>query len=138
MEELTMLVQLAGGDLETTRRLRDAGFRRAKDIARAGVHELCEQSGLSMAATRWLVRSAKEILAPANVRQENEQRRARIGLRCVPSAAAIPTASRSRTSKPAAARQPGADQGVSKAESSALLDEAAHEQTTPQSFWRFG
>ncbi len=138
MEELTKLVQLAGGDLETTRRLRDAGFRRAKDIARAEVHELCEQSGLSMAATRWLVRSAKEILAPAHERQEKDQRRVRSGLRSVPSAAAIPTASRSRTSKPPPARQPGADQGVSKAESSALLDEAAYEQTTPQSFWRFG
>jgi hypothetical protein len=138
MEELTMLVQLAGGDLETTRRLRDAGFRRAKDIARAGVHELCEQSGLSMAATRWLVRSAKEILAPAHERQKKDKRRARSGLRSVPSAAATPTASRSSTSKTPPARQPGADQGVSKAESSALLDEAAHEQTTPQSFWRFG
>ena len=87
MEELTMLVQLAGGDLETTRRLRDAGFRRAKDIAQAGVHELCEQSGLSMAATRWLVRSAKEILAPAHERQKKDKRRARSGLQSVPSAA---------------------------------------------------
>ncbi len=72
MEELTMLVQLAGGEPETTRRLRDAGFRRARDVARAGVHELCEQSGLSVAAARRLVRSAKEILAPARERKQKD------------------------------------------------------------------
>ncbi len=146
MEELTMLVQLAGGDPETTRRLRDAGFRRARDVARADVHELCEQSGLSMAAARRLVRSAKEILASADERKKKDKKRARRGLRSLPSAlasggatskvgqrvakAATPTTSRSTASK--------ADQGISKAESSALLDEAAHEQRMSQSFWRFG
>ncbi len=44
--------------------------------------------------------------------------------------AATPTTSRSTASK--------ADQGISKAESSALLDETAHEQRMSQSFWRFG
>ncbi len=154
MEELTMLVQLAGGGPETTRRLRDAGFRRARDVARAEVHELCEQSGLSAAAARRLVRAAKEILAPAHERKEKDKRRARSGLRGLPSAlssggatskvgqrvgkAATPTTSRSTTSKAPPAPQPGADQGVSKAESSALLDEAAHEERMSQSFWRFG
>ncbi len=143
MEELTMLVQLAGGGPETTRRLRDAGFRRARDVARAEVHELSEQSGLSVAAARRLVRSAKEILAPAHERKEKDKRRARSGLRGLPSAlssggatskvgpcdgkAATPTTSRSTTS-----------QGVSRVESSALLDEAAHEERMSQSFWRFG
>ncbi len=142
MEELTMLVQLAGGGPETMRRLRDAGFRRARDVARAEVHELCEQSGLSMAAARRLVRSAKEILAPAHERKEKDKRRARSGLRGLPSA----LSSGGATSKvgqcvgkaATPARQPGVDQGVSKAESSALLDEAAHEQRMSQSFWRFG
>ena len=154
MEELTMLVQLAGGDPETTRRLRDAGFRRARDIARAEVHELCEQIGLSAAAARRLVRSAKEVLVPAHERKEKDKRRARSGLRSLPSAlssgsatskvgqrvgkAATRTTSRSTTSKSPAARQPGTNQGVSKAESSALLNEAAHEQGMSQSFWRFG
>ena len=139
MEELTMLVQLAGGDPETTRRLREAGFRRARDVARADVHELCEQSGLSMAAARRLVRSAKEILAPAHERKKKDKKRARGGLRSLPSA----LSSGGATSKVGrgvgkAASQPRADQGVSKAESSALLDEAAHEQRMSQSFWRFG
>ena len=154
MEELTMLVQLAGGEPETTRRLRDAGFRRARDVARAEVHELCEQSWLSMVAARRLVRSAREILAPAHERKKKDKRRARSGLRGLPSAlssggatskagqcvgkAATPTTSRSTTSKAPAAPQPGADQGVSKAESSALLNEAAHEERMSQSFWRFG
>ncbi len=154
MEELTMLVQLAGGTPETTRRLREAGFRRARDVARAEVHELCEQSGLSVAAARRLLRSAKEILAPAHERKEKDKRRARSGLRGLPSAlssggatskvgpcdgkAATPTTSRSTTSKAPAAPQPGADQGVSRAESSALLDEAAREERTSRSFWRFG
>ena len=143
MEELTMLVQLAGGTPETTRRLREAGFRLARDVARAEVHELCEQSGLTVAAARRLVRSAKEILAPAHERKEKDKRRARSGLRGLPSAlssggatskigpcdgkAATPTTSRSTTS-----------QGVSRVESSALLDEAAREERTSQSFWRFG
>ena len=154
MEELTMLVQLAGGDPETTRRLRDAGFHRAKDVAQAEVHELCEQSGLSAAAARRLVRSAKEILAPAHERKKKDKKRARRGLRSLPLAlssgaatskvgqsvgqAATPTPSRSTTSKAPPTRRPGADQGVSKAESSALLDEAAHDQKMSQSFWRFG
>ncbi len=154
MEELTMLVQLAGGGPETTRRLRDAGFRRARDVARAEVHELSEQSGLSVAVARRLVRSAKEILAPAHERKEKDKRRARSGLRGLPSAlssggatskagqcvgkAATPTTSRCTTTKAPPAPQPGADQGVSKAESSALLSEAAHEERMSQSFWRFG
>ena len=153
MEELTMLVQLAGGGPETTRRLRDAGFRRARDVARAEVHELCEQSGLSVAAARRLVRSAKEILAPAHERKEKDKRRARSGLRGLPSALsrggatskvgqgvgkATPTTSRCTTAKAPPVPQPGADQGVSKAESSALLDEAAHVERMSQSFWRFG
>lgn len=143
MEELTMLVQLAGGDPETTRRLRDAGFRRARDVARADAHELCEQSGLSMAAARRLVRSAKEILAPAHERKEKDKRRARSGLRSLPSALSSGGA-RSKVGQRAGkaatppARQPGGDQGVSKAESSVLLDEAAHEQRMSQSFWQFG
>jgi hypothetical protein len=140
MEELTMLVQLAGGDPETTRRLRDAGFRRASDVARAEVHELCEQSGLSVAAARRLVRSAKEILAPAQERKAKGKRRARSGLRGVPSAMSSSgaTSKCGQFSKAPPGRQPGTDQGVSKAESSALLDEAANEETMSQSFWRFG
>ncbi len=148
MEELTMLIQLAGGGPETTRRLRDAGFRRARDIARAEVHELCEQSGLSLVAARRLVRSAKEILAPANERKAKDRRRARSGLRGLPSALSSGGASKveqlvdivdkapSKSRRPAP--QPAVDQGVSKAESSALLDEATHEERKSQSFWRFG
>ena len=135
MEELTMLVQLAGGGPETTRRLRDAGFRRARDVARADVHELWEKSGLSAAAARRLVRSAKEILAPAH--EQKDKKRARSGLRSLPSALSSGGAT-SNTSKAPPAPQPGADQGVSNAESSALLDEAAHEERMSQSFWRFG
>ncbi len=137
MEELTMLVQLAGGGPETMCRLRDAGFRRARDVARAEVHELCEQSGLSVAVARRLVRSAKEILAPAHERTEKDKRRARSGLRGLPSALSSVGAT-STTSKAPPAPQPGADQGVSNAESSVLLNEAAHEEMMSQSFWRFG
>ncbi len=146
MEELTMLVQLAGGEPETTRRLRDAGFRRASDVARAELHELCERSGLSVAAARRLVRSAKEILAPAHERKKKDKRRARSGLRSLPSALSSGSAtskvgrsvSKVATPKAPPAGQPRTDQGVSQAESSALLDEAAREARTSQSFWRFG
>ena len=137
MEELTMLVQLAGGEPETTRRLRDAGFRRASDVARAEVHELCERSGLSVAAARRLVRSAKEILAPAHERKKKDKRRARSGLRSLPSALSSGGAT-SKVGKAPPTGRPGTDQGVSQAESSALLDEAAREEKTSQSFWRFG
>jgi hypothetical protein len=99
-----------------------------------------------MAAARRLVRSAKEILAPADERKKKDKRRARSGLRSLPSALSSGGAtskvgqrvSKAATPTTPAARQPGRDQGVSKAESSALLDEAAHEQTMSQSFWRFG
>ena len=154
MEELTMLVQLAGGDLETTSRLRDAGFRGARDVSRAEVHELRAHSGLSAAASRRLVRAAKEILAPSRERKKKDNKRPRSGLRGLPSALsrgsvtsnveqhaakpASPPTSRSAASMAPAAGQPGADQGVSKVESSALLDEAAHEEKTSRSFWRFG
>ena len=146
MEELTMLVQLAGGDPETTRRLRDAGFRRARDVARAELRELCERSGLSVTAARRLVRSAKEILAPALEREKKDRRRARNGLRSLPSALASGGATsklgqcidKVAPSKAPPTGQPGTDQGVSKAESSALLEEAAPDERTSQSFWRFG
>ena len=142
MEELTMLVQLAGGDLETAHRLRDAGFRNAREVARAEVRELREHSGLSAAASRQLVRAAKEILAPARGRKKNT-RRQRSGLRGLPSALSSGGATSDverevplPTSVPVVG-QPGADQGVSRVETSALLDEAVDEDGT-QSFWRFG
>ena len=103
MEELTMLVQLAGGDLETTRRLRDAGFRGATDLARAEVQELRVHSGLSAAASRRLVRAAKEVLAPSRERKNKDNQRPRGGLRGLPSAlsravksASLPPSSRPR------------------------------------------
>ncbi len=140
MEELTMLVQLAGGDLEMTRRLRDAGFRGARDVSRAEVHELRAHGGLSAAASRRLVRAAKEILAPSSERKKKDNKRPRSGLRGLPSAlsSGAATSNVERHVGKAPAGQPGADQGVSKTESSALLDEAAHEQRMSQSFWRFG
>ena len=143
MEELTMLVQLAGGDLKTARRLRDAGFRGARDVAGAEVHELCAQSGLSVAASRRLARAAKEHLAPARERKEKDKKLRRSGLRGLPSALSSGKPETPATSLPGGPTvpptgQPQADQGVSKAESSALLDEANHEQRMSQSFWRFG
>ncbi len=58
MEELTMLVRLAGGEQEAVTRLRAAGFRGVKDLARADIDELSRESGLTLAASRRLVRAA--------------------------------------------------------------------------------
>ena len=140
MDELTMLVQLVGGDPETVRRLRTAGFRKAKDLARADVDDLRAESDLSSAASRQLVSAAKEMLAP-----RRERRALRNGLRGVPSALAGGEGSgkKQREARQGASAGSGpkprspvaADQGVSKAESSALL---GGEARIRQSFWRFG
>ena len=125
MDELTMLVQLAGGDPQTVRRLRDAGYRGAKGLAQAEVGELRAGAGLSAAASGRLLRAAREILAPGQKKPTRVPRNALKGLPSVPKPRASPTkASKSR--------------GVDKSETSALLGETLPEERLSPSFWRFG
>ena len=151
MDELIMLVQLAGGESEAASRLRAAGFRGAKDLARADAEEIAAKGGLRAAAARRLVQAAQERVAPA---AGSEIRRLRNGLRdraelargrssggvARAPAAGTPSQASSgsgplRPVKGSAAR---IDQGVSRAETSALTGEPAHEERARQSFWRFG
>ena len=145
MDELTMLVQLAGGDQKTVHRLRAAGFRGVNDLARADADDLCAGGDLSAAASRRLVRAAKEMLAP-----RRERGTLRNGLRGVPSALAGYARSGKKqrgVKQGASVPKPGpradaeataADQGVGKAESSALLGETPRGEKISRSFWRFG
>ena len=60
MEELNLLVQLAGGEQQTVRRLEEAGFKSPADIATGDPAELKETCGLSAAAARRLIKVASE------------------------------------------------------------------------------
>lgn len=132
MEELTMLLQLAGGEQEAARRLRAAGFRKAKDLARASVGDLRAKGGLSAAASRRLIRAAQDLIAP---RQSRKVRSPRSGLIGLPATSASETA-RSSARDPTPAKVVG--QGVNKAESLSLTGDTPREERTSRSFWRFG
>ena len=60
MEDLTLLVQLAGGEQRTVRRLKEAGFGSSADIATGDPEELQDICGLSAAAVRRLIKIAGE------------------------------------------------------------------------------
>ena len=60
MEDLTLLVQLAGGEQRTVRRLKEAGFESPADIATGDPAKLRETCGLSAAAVRRLIKVAGE------------------------------------------------------------------------------
>ncbi len=142
MEELTMLVRLAGGEQEAVTRLRAAGFRGVKDLARADIDELSRESGLTLAASRRLVRAALESSEPL---PERKLRAPRSGLEVVsPSATSgeerHPHGIAGGPESPAPTADPKAatGQGVSKQESSALTGEAPREEHDRHSFWRFG
>ena len=142
MDELTMLVQLAGGESEAVRRLRAAGLRRARDIALADPDELRTRSGLSAAASRRLIRAARELLAPADRRKGSALSRALTALPATGSSGAPPRSSDAAAARPRkmAGGAPGAraGQGVSREESSALAGEAPGQERVSRSFWRFG
>ncbi len=131
MDELTMLVQVAGGEPEAVERLRAAGLRRVKDIAAADAEEVGEQGGLPGAVAKRLVKAAREHMEPA---EERPSRAPRNGLAAVsPVVQAWGTDARASTA--AADRT---DAGVSRAESAALVGEAPREEPDSLSFWRFG
>jgi len=127
MDELTMLVQLAGGEPETVRRLRTAGFRRAHEIASADADEIRAKAELSASEARRLMRAAKRVLSPASKRGPRYGR---------PALLAVP--SRTRTNPATRALESG--HGVSQAETRTLTGEAAcdEQDLRSQSFWRFG
>jgi len=131
MDELTMLVEVAGGAPGTVDRLRAAGLRRAKEIAGADAERVGQQCGVSTAVARRLIKAAQEVLEPEDERWAHARRN---GLSAV-----TPLEQRWRPeappSTPAAVR---ADSGVSHAESSALVGEAPRDEIGPDSFWRFG
>lgn len=135
MDELTMLVRVAGGGRESVRLLRDAGFRHAKDIAGADEADIRDTSGLSGAASRRLRRAAQEMLSPTRGRKVGSPRR---GLMGVPRADEI--TSDNTVPKPARATGPVVPvrQGVTREESSVLSGEVPREERSNRSFWRFG
>ena len=132
MDELTMMIQVAGGDPGTVSRLRAAGLSNAKDLCRADVEEVVAGSGLPAAAARRLIKAAQEMLTPVD---ERRTRSPRNGL------AAVTVISPAKPSGPSAAASfadsAATDQGVSKAESAALAGPPC-EEVDPRSFWRFG
>ncbi len=133
MDELTMLVQVAGGKQEAASRLRVAGLHKPKDLARADVDEIISKGGLSAAAAHRLVKAAKKAIEPPG---ERPARSPRSGL------AAVPPPTRSEPWMPEAAGSLAdvspTNRGVSQAESSALTREPPSEEDDSQSFWRFG
>jgi len=147
MEELTMLVQLTGGEQETVQRLRAAGFHGARDLAEAGLNDVCRMSGLSDGVSRRLLRAAQEMLNPS---PERKARAPRNGLTAMPGATSSSVGlsdEKHRGLGDATGARPVGQtgdslaeggRGVSKAESSALTGEAPREEPTPPSFWRFG
>jgi len=145
MDELTMLVHLAGGEPDVARRLHAAGFRKAKDLARAAPEDLRAKIGLSAGVSRRLVRVASETVLPVDSRK---LRAARSGLTAVPSIATgperrgAPATTVGRSVPPAAVEPtehpPAGAEGVSNEETSALTGAPPREERTAPSFWRFG
>ena len=74
MDELTMMVQVAGGDPDAVSRLREAGLRKPKDLAEADVDEVVASSGLTGAAARRLIKAAQRELKPVNQRRTRSPR----------------------------------------------------------------
>ena len=132
MDELTMMVQVAGGDPEVVSRLREAGLRKPKDLAEADVDEVVSSSGLTGAAARRLIKAAQRTLKPAD---QLRTRSPRDGLAQV-TPIAPPDFWRSEAPTPSADAA-ALDQGVSEDESAALTG-TPREETDPDSFWRFG
>ncbi len=145
MEELTTLVQLAGGEQEAAIRLRAAGFRRAKDLAHANVDEISSRSGLSIAQARRIVRAAQDLLAPP---VERKSAPIRNGLKGLPSTVLGGSTTKKPSSRPAKQVRPQpamakpavqVGHGVSKAESSALtVEKRERKERGSNFFWRFG
>ncbi|MFQ5717920.1 MAG: hypothetical protein ACE5IK_00085 [Acidobacteriota bacterium] len=65
MEDLTMMVQLAGGEMDSVRRLREAGFDNAADLAAEDPTTLSQAAGLTPAGARRLVKVAAQQVAAA-------------------------------------------------------------------------
>ena len=147
MDELTMLVRVAGGEEETVRLLRAAGLRRAKEIAGADEDDIREKSGLSGAASRRLRRAAQEMLSPTRGRKARSSRRGLMGVPRADEIMSDSTRAPSKTAdepklvpKPAGAAEPAAraSQGVTKEVSSVLSGEGPPDERSNQSFWRCG
>ncbi len=147
MDELTMLVRVAGGGRESVRLLRAAGFRHAKDIAGADEADIRDTSGLSGAASRRLRRAAQEMLSPTRGRKVGSPRRGLMGVPRADEITSDNTRDPSRTAdgptrvpKPARATGPvvRVRQGVTREESSVLSGEVPREERRNRSFWRFG
>ncbi len=154
MEELTMLVQLAGGEIDAVRRLRQGGLRTAKDLAERSVEDVSAVGGLPAAVARRLVRAAQDQLESGRVAGGAPPTR---GLGAIlASGTAAAGAPRSASNEPAAfkvgarapsdspAREPLAQavpaapgHGVTAAESQALAGRPGHDKPAP-SFWKFG
>ena len=145
MDELTMLVQLAGGELDAASRLRAAGLHRAKDIAEATVDDICVKGGLSPAAARRLQHAANESVEVTPVRKAGTLGRGLTGLPTIgPGSAELAGVPHTRslegtkTSHKKVEDEESTDRGVSHEESSALAGTQPREERSVRSFWRFG
>ena len=65
MEELTMLVQLAGGEVECVGRFKEAGYSTAADVAAGDLETLRLAGGLTAAVTKRLIQAARDRLSDA-------------------------------------------------------------------------
>ncbi|MFQ5768882.1 MAG: hypothetical protein ACE5ID_12985 [Acidobacteriota bacterium] len=161
MEDLTVLVQLAGGERTHVRRLQDAGFVTAADLATQDSSAVSKASGLKPAAAQRLVKMAKQQLEEEpsgknssvqpgiSHRKERSSRSSRpvkagppaakIGMRAEKKRSPLPAGDEMNSSVLHLARaDEGEEPGVSTDETLALTGEAAEESWFPSSFWRFG
>jgi len=167
MEYLTMLVQLVGGESESVRKLNEAGYSTALDVATENPDTLRLVGGLTAATTTRLIQAAQKHLAESG--EGDALGRQKEGPSPVPEVIiedledpAATTVCVSKPRKPRKSkgnRRPGSkqtpgraageqstekvsktvdtDMGVSLEESSALTG-VSPENWTQESFWRFG
>lgn len=145
MDDLTMLLQTTGGEGETVRRLRDAGFETIASVAGAPVEELREAAGLSLAAANRLVGTAREWVAGERPGAEPSSRgrgipgeRRAAGEAPEEEKAVGGRRAEAHFAPPADPRERTAAAGVSRPESVSLTGQPMESAWTQQSFWRFG
>lgn len=157
MEDLTMLVQLVGGESESVRKLNEAGYSTALDVATENPDTLRLVGGFTAATTTRLIQAAQKHLAESG--KGDALGRQEEGPSPVPAATTVRVSKprkpqKSKGNRRSGSKQPAGraageqstekvsktvdtDMGVSLEESSALTG-VSPENWTQKSFWRFG